>query len=64
MFKRRKSETVEASGVDEDDQEPEPVATGSVPEAEVSVVMASNTCRSNLVCAVGLMFVIILPVQP
>ncbi|KAG0597590.1 hypothetical protein M758_12G007200 [Ceratodon purpureus] len=35
LFKRRKSETTEAPGVDVDDQEPEPVAMGSVPEAEV-----------------------------
>ncbi|XP_024386499.1 DEAD-box ATP-dependent RNA helicase 57 [Physcomitrium patens] len=34
LFKRRKSQTVETSEVDQDDQEPEP-AQGALPEAEV-----------------------------
>lgn len=35
LFKRRKSQTVETSEVDQDDQEPEP-AQGALPEAEVN----------------------------
>ena len=47
LFKRRKSGTVETPAVDQDHQEPEPVAKGLLPEAEVSSVMVLITCRRH-----------------